>query len=130
VIKTQSDYDQRYPDVPLNRWKANVVEAVKRIGDQDHQSSNWLRDDRPAWENPNEVINVLTDDSQFNLFLTDCAYSFSDQQRQAAEDFSTKLNRFVNDTPESLGSKDTLNDPRWEEIRTSANTFVAAFSIQ
>jgi len=112
MIKTQSDYDQRYPDVPLNRWQANVVEAVTRIADRDHQSNNWLRDDRPAWENPNEVINVLMDESQFDLFLTDCAYNFSDEQHRAAKDLSGKLNRFINDTPQSLDPGNLLNDPR------------------
>jgi hypothetical protein len=128
MIKTQSDYDQRYPTVPLDRWRENVLEAVKRIGDKEYQSTNWLRDDRPAWESPNEVVSVLIDDSQFDLFLQDCAYSFSDQQQRSAADFSTKLNHFLDASPNSLDPKETLDDPRWEDVQSSANVFVAAFT--
>jgi hypothetical protein len=129
MIKTQSDYDQHYPNVPLTRWRGNVVEAVQRIGDRHYQETHWLRDDRPAWENPNEVINTLVDDYQFDLFLQDCAYSFSDQQHQAATDFSIKLNHFFNENPGPLEAEETLNDPRWIDLQASAMVFVAAFEI-
>ena len=129
MIKTQSDYDQHYPNVPLTRWRGNVVEAVQRIGDRHYQETHWLRDDRPAWENPNEVINTLADDYQFDLFLQDCAYSFSDQQHQVATDFSIKLNHFLNENPGPLRAKETLNDPRWIDLQVSAMVFVAAFEI-
>ena len=129
MVKTQSDYDKHYPNVPLNRWRGNVLEAVERIGDKHYQETNWLRDDRPAWENPNEAICVLVDDCVFELFLQDCAFSFSNEQHQAATDFSIKLNRFLNETPKFLEAEETLNDPRWKDVQLSAIVFVAAFAI-
>jgi hypothetical protein len=129
MIRTQSDYDKHYPEVPLSRWRENVVEAVERIGDKDYQETHWLRDDRPAWENPNEVVNVLMDDCQFDLFLQDYSFSFSGQQHQAAADFSKTLNRFLDESPNSLEAEETLNDPRWKGVQPSAIVFVAAFAI-
>ncbi|WP_353062951.1 hypothetical protein RBB77_16885 [Tunturibacter psychrotolerans] len=129
MIKTQSDYDQHYPQVPLDRWKRNVVEAVERIGDKHYQSTHWLQDDRPAWEDPNEVVSVLVDDCVFNLFLQDCAFSFSDQQHEAAANFSLTLNSFLNEAPEILEAEETLNDPRWQDVQSSAIGFVAAFAL-
>jgi len=127
MIKTQSDYDQHYPSVPITRWRGNVIEAVQRIGDRHYQETNWLRDNRPAWESPNEVISVLVDDCLFELFLQDCAFSFSDEQHQTAADFSIKLNHFLNENPGSLEAEETLNDPRWIDLQVSAMVFVAAF---
>jgi hypothetical protein len=76
-IRSQTEYDIHYPTVPLERWKNNVVDGAQMIGDADHQGRNWFRKDRPAWENPNELICVLFDDAVFELFLVDCAYSLS-----------------------------------------------------
>jgi hypothetical protein len=127
-IKSQADYDLRYPTVPLERWINNVVEAARDIGDTDYQARNWFREDRPAWEHPNEMICVLFDDSVFDDFLTDCAFSFSDRQQQSAQIFSTTINRFLNETPQNLDPHGTFHDPRWEEVRITARAFVAAFS--
>ena len=124
IITSQVEYDLRYPTMPLERWINNVGEAAKSIGDTDYQARNWFREDRPAWENPNEMICVLLDDSVFDHFLTDCAFSFSDRQQQSAQDFSITLNRFLNEMPQDLDPHDTFQDPRWEEVRIAARSFV------
>jgi hypothetical protein len=125
---TQAEYDRRYPDVPIERWRNNVLDAIGSIADRDHQAANWFREDTPVWENPDEVICVLFDDSQFELFLIDCDFSLRDQQREAGRSLLSKLNQFFGDTPKSLDPLETINDPRWEEIQFAARHFVAMFS--
>jgi hypothetical protein len=127
LIKTQTDYDLRYPDVPLERWRNNLIDVATRIGDTDYQERNWLRDDRPARENPDEIICSLCDDCLFELFLADCDFSFTVPQREAAQDLSSKMNQFLANTPQSLNPFETLRDPRWEVIQVAARNFVAAF---
>ena len=127
-IATQAEYDQRHPEVPIERWRNNVLDAIGSIANSDHQAANWFREDRPAGENPDEVICVLFDDSQFELFLIDCDFSLSDRQREAGRSLLSKLNHFLDNTPKSLDPLETINDPRWEEIQVAARHFVAMFS--
>jgi hypothetical protein len=128
IVTSQIEYDQRYPNVPLERWRSNVIDAVTMIGDKAHQESSWLREDRPAWENPNEIINVLFDDVRFELFLKDCDFSFTESQRETAQSLSIMLNEFLDNTPQWLEPIETLKDQRWEEIRIAARNCVVAFS--
>jgi hypothetical protein len=123
-ITSKAEYDVRYRTIPLERWRNNIIEACKRIGDQSHQETHWTKNDRPAWENPNEVINVLFDDSSFELFLTDCAFSLSELQLIAGQDLLHKLNNFLANTPQSLDATTTLADPDWKIVRITARRFV------
>jgi len=126
-IATQAEYDQRYPKYPIERWKNNVLDAVESIADRDHQIANWLREDRPAWETPGEVVCVLFDDSQFELFLIDCDFSLNAQQRLAGQSLLSRLNHFCDNTPQSFDPTETLNDPRWEDIQAAARHFIDVF---
>jgi hypothetical protein len=110
IVTSQIEYDQRYPKAPLERWRSNVIDAVTMIGDKAHQEASWLREDRPAWENPNEIINALFDDVQFELFLKDCDFSFTESQRETARSLSVTLNEFLDNTPEWLEPIETLKD--------------------
>jgi hypothetical protein len=127
-ITTLAEYDERYPTVSLERWRENVVDAVAMIANKDHQEANWLRDDRPAWENPNEAVNALFDDVIFELFLVDCDFSFNEPQRKAAQLLLNKLHDFLHNTPQSLDSEKVLNDPRWQEVRIAAGNFATKFA--
>ncbi len=128
VIRSQAEYDQHYPTLPIDRWRTNVIEAAIMISDADHQQKTWLHSDREAWETPDEVICVLFDDSLFELFLTDCDFSLSDSQRRSGQKLFESLNRFLPDTPQSLDPQTILLDPRWEAIRVVARDFVESFA--
>jgi hypothetical protein len=129
-ITSQAEYDIHYPTVPLERWRNNVIDCARSIGDTEHQKKNWFHEDRPAWENPNELINALFDDSVFELFLVDCAYSLSSEQLVAGNELLTKLNSFNTQMPDPLDSLATFNDPRWQEIAIGARHFVASFDLR
>ena len=127
-ITIQAEYDQRYPDVPLERWTNNVVDAVLSVGNREHHAANWFREDRLAWENPNEVVNALMDDCLFELFLQDCDYSFTEQQRRAGYLLMEEVNHFLETTPNVLDSAETFSPPQWLIVQSSANDFVNAFT--
>jgi hypothetical protein len=97
------------------------------IGNTEHQEKNWFREDRPAWENPDELICVFFDDSLFELFLVDCAYSLSSEQLVAGNELSGQLTSFNEQMQGRLDPVATFHDPRWEKIRVSARNFVATF---
>jgi len=128
-ITSQIDYDSAYPTVPLERWRSNVVEAAQMLGDEQGQSHSWLREDRYAWENPDELLCVVFDDALFERYLTDCAFSLSVAQREAGADLLSKLNSLNESTPRKLDPKRTLQDQRWAEIRVAALRFVEAMRI-
>jgi hypothetical protein len=109
------------------RWISNLLEAATDIADKKRQELRWTAPDRYAWERPEEVINVLLDDSVFEGFLEKYASSFSDQQRQAAFQLRDAMNKYCDDTPTWLEPSEVLADARWEAIRQDAAEFIVAF---
>jgi hypothetical protein len=51
------------------RWIGNLIEAAEMIGNSEKQERRWLAPDSMAWERPEELINVLFDDCNFELFI-------------------------------------------------------------
>ena len=126
-VTTQAEYDERYPNVPVERWTSNVIQAVANLCDRENHAANWFREDRPTWENPNEVINALMDDCIFEDFLRDCDYSFTNEQRRGAHRFVTELNRFLDSQPGVLDSVETFHSAQWLKMQNAAQMFVSAF---
>jgi hypothetical protein len=50
-------------------WIGNLVESARDIGDSERQRLRWLAPDAAAWERPVELLCVLLDDYQLELFL-------------------------------------------------------------
>jgi hypothetical protein len=71
------------PQIPPERWIANLLEAARLISDRDYQERRWLADDALAWETPDEAINML-DDSVLNGFIEQFGNSFSPVQANTA----------------------------------------------
>jgi hypothetical protein len=71
------------PQIPPERWIANLLEAARLISDRDYQERRWLADDALAWETPDEAINML-DDSFLNGFIEQFGNSFSPVQANTA----------------------------------------------
>lgn len=123
-IQSQSDYDLRYPTVPLARWRENVVSAARMIADGDHQRRHWSNPDSPAWETPEELICTLYNDFQFELFLQDCAFSLTEAQLDAGRALRQAIDQFCRETPDFLDRQSTLTDSKWTRISLLARTFV------
>jgi hypothetical protein len=108
-------------------WIANLVEVAEDIANRQHQELRWMAPDAHAWERPEELINVLFDDSVFEGFLEEYSSTFSAEQRRIAFKLRDDINRYCGTTLIKLDPQEVLADPRWETIRQEAAAFVAAF---
>lgn len=97
------------------------------IADQETQERRWLAPDAYAWERPEELICMLFDDSNFDLFIEEFADEFTDVQRDKAVQLKRLMDHYCAATPTYLDPAKVLIDPRWESIRESAKGFIAAF---
>lgn len=130
-ITSRLEYDAIWPTVSPEMWRDNVVTVAERIGNSKHQEKHWFRDDRPPWENPIELICSL-DDVVFDQFLENCAFSFTDQQVQAVQDFSLKLRLFESESQCAnleLDSWEVFHSPLWQDLSQAARRLVAAFAV-
>jgi hypothetical protein len=108
-------------------WISNLLKAASMIADKELQEQRWLAPDAYAWERPEELINVLFDDSVFDLFIEEFGVGFRDAQRDAALRLKKEVDDFCDVTPDYLDPAQVLADSRWESIRKRAREFIAAF---
>ena len=110
--------------IPRERWIANLIEAANAIGDQETQERRWLAEDAFPWERPEELICVLFDDCVFELFIEEYCDTFSEEQASKARALRNQLECY---TPKFLNPAEVLANSHWDEIRSTAREFVAAF---
>jgi len=115
------------PPMTPERWIANLIEAAGEIANKDKQERRWLAPNARAWERPEELISVLFDDSNFELFIDEYKSTFVEEQGRAASELRDDMNHYCDTTPEWLDPNEVLADPRWETIRRKASAFVEAF---
>jgi hypothetical protein len=114
------------PQIPPERWIANLLEAARLISDRDYQERRWLEDDALAWETPDEAINML-DDSVLNGFIEQFGDSFSPAQANAVIGFRDEVDHYREPAPQHLEPRRVLIDPAWETVRKKASDFIQAF---
>jgi len=114
------------PQIPAERWIANLVEAAQLISNREYQETRWLANDALAWETPDEAICML-DDSVLDGFIEQFAESFSPAQAKAAVEFRDEVDRYCRTTSQHLEAKKVLADPAWEILRNKASYFIKAF---
>lgn len=51
--------------------------AARDLADAKHQEQRWLAVDAAAWEQPAELLNVLLDDMNFELYIEELSRAFS-----------------------------------------------------
>lgn len=115
------------PPMTPERWIANLIGVASDIANREKRETRWLATDAYAWERPEEVINVLFDDSNFELFLDKYNSTFSAEQHSTAFTLRDDIKRYCDATPQWLNPEEVLADPRWHAIRESAAAFIAAF---
>jgi hypothetical protein len=108
-------------------WISDLLEAASMIADKETQERRWLAPDACAWERPEELINVLFDDSNFDLFIEEFSVGFTESQHDAALRLKKEVDDFCDATPDYLDAAQVLVDPRWESIRERARVFITAF---
>lgn len=115
--------------MPITRevWISNLLEAASMIADKEFQEQRWLAPDAYAWERPEELINVLFDECNFDLFIEEFGGEFTDVQRDKTLQLKKQMDDYCDATPDHLDPAQVLMDPRWEAIRESARAFIVAF---
>ena len=110
-------------------WKQLILEAVELIADRSYQERSWFRptpDSLPVEiSSPDEQINRLYSDLDFEEFMNSDAIRMSNYQHEAGLALKSALDDFIRDSPEFLDPMDTLMDPRWRRIRDLASAFAA-----
>ena len=114
------------PQIPAERWVANLLEAAELIANRHYQVSRWLADDAQAWETPDEVICML-EDSVLEGFIEEYSKTFSPAQSMAVIAFRDEVDHYCGTAPQHLDPRDVLADPKWELVRRRASDFVQSF---
>jgi hypothetical protein len=108
-------------------WKNMVIDAVTQISDEKYQRDSWFGKGEHA-STPNEFIAQLFDDSMIEEFLESHRSALSDEQESMGREFVKLMNQYIDATPKYLDPATVIDDPPWEEIRRSAQSFVQALS--
>jgi hypothetical protein len=110
-------------------WISNLVGSARAIGDSQRQQLRWLAPDAAAWERPAELLCVLLDDNQLELFLKEEGHSLSSTQLSTAALLEEAIKYDVG--PDGWRDpEEVLNDPSWEKVRQTARAFESAFEEQ
>ena len=106
-------------------WKNMILTVAAQISDREYQRRSWF-DKGHDVSSPDELYNGLFDDSMIEEFLDTHAKDLTEDQRSAGRELVRQMNQYADVTPEHLDPTTTFDDPRWENIRRSALSFVRA----
>jgi hypothetical protein len=108
-------------------WVSNLIGIAKDLGDEEHQRSRWLASDAAAWERPAELLCVLVDDCQFELFVAQEETAMSPEQKNAAVALLERSLKYDTGPDGWRDPQEVLNDPAWKDLQDSARAFVSVF---
>jgi hypothetical protein len=114
--------------IPRELWISNLVGIAKDLADSERQRSRWLAADAEAWERPAELLCVVLDDYQLELFLKEQGPSLSTEQLSAAVALLQQSIEYDVGPTGWRDPEEVLSDPAWERLRQTARTFEAAFN--
>lgn len=100
-------------------WRENIRCTLTRMGDEAYQRAAWFNQHAEV-SSPDELINQLYDDYQFDLFIVDAQVGLSSDFRRLCREFSDLLEKFIKETPTVLDPYKVIDDSRWNEIRKCA----------
>jgi hypothetical protein len=109
-------------------WVRNLVGIAKDLADSEHQQSRWLAADSAAWERPCELLCVVVDDCQLELFVKEQGPSLSKEQLDAATALLQQSLAYDVGPTGWRDPKEVLSDPAWERLRQAARSFEDAFN--
>lgn len=109
-------------------WVSNLLQSARDLADAGTQAQRWVASDAKAWERPTELLCVLSDDCNFELFIKEHHERLSDVQLVSATEL-LRVSLAYDCGPD--GWRDpvsVLNDSAWEDVREKARAFIAAYS--
>ena len=108
-------------------WIRNLVGIARDLADSEQQQSRWLAADAAAWERPSELLCVVLDDYQLELFLKEQGPSLSTEQLGATVALLQQSMEYDVGPTGWRDPEEVLGDTDWERLRQAARAFEAAF---
>ena len=106
-------------------WKKMITDVADEISDLEYQRSSWFgKGERIS--SPDELYNGLFDDSMIEEFLETHAKDLTEEQRRAGRELVRQMNQYAPANTEHLDPAAVIEDPLWDRVRLSAQSFVAA----
>lgn len=107
-------------------WKECILDSVSNIADKEFQKKSWFGGTEYV-SSPEEVYCQLFDDFIFDDFLDSTDISLTKEQRNSGNILRDKLNEYLKTLDVISDPEEVFNDPIWEDIRNSAQEFLATF---
>ena len=106
---------------------------MEAIADRKYQERSWLGNfsgsapyNHQEMSSPDEDINRLYSDLDFEEVLHSNSLELNARQQRAGTILRNALNEYTDQTPEVLDPVAVIDDPRWERIRILAKEFADA----
>ena len=106
-------------------WRNMIIDVVNQISDLEYQKSSWFGKGQRI-SSPDELYNGLFNDSMIEEFLEAHAKDLTEEQRRAGRELVRQLNQYAPANTEHLDPATVIEDPLWDVVRRSAQSFVAA----
>lgn len=108
-------------------WTENLLSAARDLADTEHQEQRWLAVDAAAWERPAELLSVLLDDMNFELYIEENRCALTEEQISSATALAQSAADFDVGPDGWRDPRAVLSDPVWERLRCNARRFIASF---
>ena len=109
------------------KWLACIIRAAQNIASRDFQNEAWFSGGRVV-SSPDEVYQALMEDCTFDLFFQTYGKTFSEEQARCWGELRAGLEKYYDRLPASTDAHYVLNDPEWDSVRRSAQSFVRTFN--
>jgi hypothetical protein len=113
--------------IPFEFWTENLLSAARDLADAEHQEQRWLAVDAAAWERPAELICVLMDDMNFELYIEENRLALNEEQISSATSLAQSAADFDVGPDGWRDPRAVLSDPSWKRLRCHARRFIASF---
>jgi hypothetical protein len=110
-----------------SEWKANIIGVLERIADERYQRLAWFNN-HPEVSSPDELINQLLGDFQFEKFVTLNECRLCGHAHDSISEFTNSLIIFCDSTPQFLNPFEIIDNPSWIKIRQAAAVVLRCLS--
>jgi hypothetical protein len=106
-------------------WEAMILHVVVQISDGEYQRLSWFGKGEFI-SSPDELYSGLFDDAMIEEFLETYGEELTEDQNQAGKELVRQMSQYAALTPENLDPAEVIDDPRWQDIRELASSFLTA----
>jgi hypothetical protein len=103
-----------------------ILGAAQDIASREFQEEAWFPGGKFV-SSPDEVYQVLMEDSKPDLFFETYGKTLSKSQLQSWREFRSRLEHYYDSMPLHSDPRRVLEDPEWALVREAAQRFVSAF---